>query len=219
MREKNVPGLKDFLINNPGLRIVPSGAGETTLKGQFCFTAEKEGFPPIEDYYQLEIAIPATFPRTVPSVKEIGDKIPRDGEHHLNPGDDTLCLGSPLRLQLSLGKDVSITSFVNQCLVPYLYAISHKLQFGELPWGELDHGKPGIIQDYMELFGVTGQEGVISTLNILGKRKRVANKKPCPCGCGQRLGKCDFRWKIIPFRKNISRKWFQRHTLQSVDNI
>lgn len=194
------------------MRIVPSRSSETIIQGQFCFTAEKEGFLPIEDCYQLKIGVPENFPREAPWVKEVGGKIPRDGQHHVNPTDDTLCLGSPLRLHFVLQKDASIASYLSTCLVPYLYAISYKLTLGDFPWGELDHGVPGVMQDYMELFGVSSNELAVATLQVLGKRKRVANKRPCPCGCGQRLGKCHFRWELMPFRLAISREWFRQHT-------
>ena len=214
MRQQNIPGLQEFLVNNPGLKIVPSRSSHTSLKGRFDIDAQAEGFQSVKDSYQLEFVIPENFPTHLPRVKETDGKIPKDGVHHVNSGDGTLCLGSPLRLRFLICENRNLTTFVDKCLVPYLYAISHKLQFGgELPWGELDHGEPGIVLDYMELLGLESKEQVYATLEILGKRKRVANKKPCPCGCGQRLGKCKFRWKVLLFRRVASRKWFRQSSL------
>jgi hypothetical protein len=79
------------------MSIKPSYGGELILKGKFRFRANVKNGLEIEDCYIIEISIPDTFPHALPKVKEIGGKIPRDGNHHVN-SDQTLCLGSPLRL-------------------------------------------------------------------------------------------------------------------------
>ena len=71
----------------------------------------------------------------------------------------TLCLGSPLRLLWKLSRRPSLPGFASSCLVPYLYAVSHKLQFGgELLFRELKHGAEGIVEDYLDLFGLSNPE-------------------------------------------------------------
>ena len=215
MRQRDIPGLRQFLVCNPELSIYPSRSNHTLVKGAFSFSAATKGHERIDDTYQLEFIIPDTFPDELPLVTETGGRIPRDGKHHVNPGDNTLCLGSPLRLFFLIREDRTLITFVEKCLVPYLYAISHKLRFGgEFLFGELAHGNEGIITDYMNLFGLVGREQVLDTLKILGKRKRIANKRPCPCGCGKRLGACDFRWRINKFRLVASRRWFCQELLE-----
>lgn len=70
---------------------------EFRIKGKFKFRATVADNNEIEDYYQIEITIPNNYPRDLPIIKEVGRKIPRDGTFHVNP-DESLCLGSPLRL-------------------------------------------------------------------------------------------------------------------------
>lgn len=89
--------ISKFLNDYPGMSIKPSYGGELILKGKFRFRANVKNGLEIEDCYIIEISIPDTFPHALPKVKEIGGKIPRDGNHHVN-SDQTLCLGSPLRL-------------------------------------------------------------------------------------------------------------------------
>lgn len=97
-------------------------------------------------------------------------------------------------------------------MVPYLFAVSNKIQSGgEFVFGELPHGKKGIIDDYLDLFGLKSHEQVLNTIILLGMKKRLANKKPCPCGCGKRLGVCSFNYKINQFRKMAPRSWFSNH--------
>ena len=193
------------------MSLVPSRDSALVVRGTFSFTAKPKNDKEITDAYELEFCIPATFPHAIPEVKEIGGKISRDGKHHVNP-DHTLCLGSPLRILSKISKQPTLVGFSESCLVPYLYAVSRKLQHGEtFVFSELAHGEQGIIDDYMELFGLKTRDQVIQTLTLLGKKRRIANKKPCPCGCGRRLGKCSFNKKINKYRRLASMSWFRTH--------
>ena len=191
------------------MAVRPTKSLNLVLRGKFVFTARTESKPEITDAYMLRIEIPSGFPKNLPQVTELGNKIPRNGNYHVN-GDGTLCLGSPLRLLLRLSKNPTVGGYASDCLVPYLYAISHKLTFGgELPFSELGHGTPGMLQDYVDLFSVKGPEQARLALRMLGLKKRRANKHLCPCGCGKKLGKCRFHYKINEFRKLASRAWFK----------
>lgn len=195
------------------MSIGPSRDSSTVLRGLFSFSASSNGGIEITDSYQLEIAIPDKFPRMLPRVVETGNKIPRDGKHHVNY-DSTLCLGSPLRLLLKLSEKPDLVGFSEKCLVPYLYAVSKKLQYGgEFAFHELAHGEPGIIADYRDLFGLKMREQVIDVLKLLGMKRRIANKKPCPCECGRRLGRCPLHKKLSSFRKMAPRSWFNSHAM------
>lgn len=94
--------------------------------------------------------------------------------------------------------------------VPYLYAVSHKLQHGgPFPFGELAHGTPGALDEYVDLFGLEDRTKIKQALYLLGLKKRIANKRPCPCGCEKRLGVGTFNRRLLPLRKLSSPKWFQ----------
>ena len=193
------------------MSIEPSRDSFIILKGVFSFRAKPAGGKEITDSYELEFTVPSAFPRAIPIVKEIGRKIPRDGKYHVN-SDNTLCLGSPLRLMQKISAKPSLVGFSEKCLVPFLYAVSNKLQNnGRFVFSELAHGKPGIIFDYLELFRLKKREQVINALRLLGVKRRIANKKPCPCECGWRLGKCLFHRKLNIYRNMAPRSWFRVH--------
>ncbi len=192
--------------------VVPSRSTSLELKGNFSFTANPKGMNCITDSYQIKISVPREFPAAIPTVIETNKKIPRDGKHHVN-SDGSLCLGSPLRLLQILSQNPCLVGFAEKCLVPYLYSVSKKIQSdGCFEFGELRHGKQGIIDDYMNLFGVSTQTQVMHTLKLIGMKRRVANKKTCPCNCTRRLGKCSFRRKINSLRKMAPRSWFKAQT-------
>jgi len=204
-------GIARFLKDYPDMTISPTRSLDMQLKGYFSFSAKPKGGTEICDTYHLHISIPQKFPKEIPKVTEIDLKIPRDGKYHINP-DNSLCLGSPLRLMHKISERTNLVGFSESCLVPYLYAVSYKLlNGGDFPLGELAHGNDGIIIDYLDLFGLQNREQVIQTLNLLGKKKRVANKAPCPCGCMRRLGKCSFNQKLNKFRSIADRAWYRSH--------
>ena len=192
------------------MAVRPSGTPDLVLKGRFAFSAESEQHGQITDEYDLTIAVPRNFPKSLPVVTETAGKIPRIDGFHVN-SDDTLCLGSPLRLLLSISKAPRLLGFAEKCLIPHLFAISHKLQHGgPVPFGELKHGLPGILDDFMDLLKLRERQQAFRAIQIPGMKKRRANKLPCPCGCSRRLGKCPFNFRIRDFRKLSERSWFRQ---------
>jgi hypothetical protein len=207
---KEIIGLDQFLDDNPLMsKTVYLGAG-VRLCGEFRFNANVCGCEEIEDSYMLEIIVPDQFPRDIPTVKEFGNKIPRDGSFHVN-GDGSLCLGSPIRLMKKIYDAPSLTGFVSKCLIPYLYAVSNKLKNGkEFPFGQLSHGVRGISEDYLDIFGLRDINQVRRAIQLLFNKKRVANKKLCPCGCGKKLGDCSFHNILNGYRKIVFKSWFSK---------
>lgn len=128
----------------------------------------------------------------------------------MNPGG-TFCLGSPLRILIKLRQNPTFTGFIANILVPYLYAMSHKLRYGgEFVFKDLEHGSPGLLADYREILQIDSIDQVLPTLKALGQKKRLANKQPCPCGCGKRLGVCRFNDRVRRLRAaGISRQEFR----------
>lgn len=208
-----------FLKDYPGMSLQPSQGEDLILKGVFAFKAKPPMGFEITDSYGLEIIIPKNFPKTIPTVKEINGRIPRDGNYHINP-DDTLCLGSPLRILKNIYEKPSLSGFAEGCVVPYLYAVSYKLEHGgEFYFGELDHDKKGVIDDYRVLFGLETERQVLYALHLLGMKERIANKKLCPCDCGQRLGRCTYHYKLKSYRKIAPRTWFNSELSKLTSSI
>jgi hypothetical protein len=187
------------------------GDAQLTIVGQFEFSASRCELPDVTECYNLRIIIPNSFPQDAAKVYELDGRIPKDGDFHVNP-DGSLCLGSPLRVLLGINSYLPLESFVKNNLVPYLYAVSLKLNNGgQFFMGELDHGEKGVVSDYMELLNVDSASSVKKALTLTSMKKRIANKKPCPCNCGKRLGKCKLRFTINKLRKRAPRAWFSKH--------
>ncbi|MCK9293864.1 MAG: hypothetical protein M0P70_02175 [Desulfobulbaceae bacterium] len=211
--------LSQFLRDYPGMSTAPCSDAGVCLRGKFRFKASVSDSDEIDDSYKLEIVVPDKFPQALPKVKETGGKIPRDGNFHVNH-DGTLCLGSPLRLLRKIHSAPNLTGFADKCLVPYLYAVSYKLRHGgDFVFGELAHGGQGIVDDYSVILGLKERPQVTQAIQLLGIKKRIANKRSCPCGCEKKLGACPFHHKLNEFRKMAPVSWFKAHALNDWNQI
>lgn len=206
--------LREFLANYPSMSVRPNSQPGLNLTGELHFTADP---PPgtkadrITDSYQLRIQLPPEFPKAVPQVWEIGGKIPPRAHFHINQ-NATICLGTPLELLLRITEAPTILGFIDRCVIPYLYAASHKLHTGEdFIFGEYAHGSPGIIDSYVRLFELTSAEQVQTALKYLTMKKRVANKLPCACECGLRQGRCAFNAKLNRIRSLVPRNLVRQY--------
>ena len=204
-------GIDSLLTTHPGLRLAPSRDESIRVTGRIRFTAFINGFETIEDNYELEISIPPAFPEEVPLVLETGGRIPQDW--HRNPGK-SLCLGSPTTVRLMAIRAKTMDNFVKVLVVPYLYKRSYFERHQTVPMGELDHGMKGVLKEFVDLFGTSEDQAAMSMVFLTSLRRRVANKRPCPCGVGKPLGRCKHRWKINELRKELGRGWFKNQFRQ-----
>lgn len=212
-------GCTEFLNGYPEMALEQIEDGGIRLVGTFRFAASLAGdTTAMEDQFQIAIEVPRPFPREIPTVFETGERIPRSAEFHVN-SDASLCLGSPIRLLSIIATSPTILGFTDRILVPFLFAVSESVN-GRLsfPFGELPHGAPGALTDYQAMFGLKTRREAKLALQALSTRKRIANKRPCPCGCGLRLGKCPLRLKLNPFREAASRAWFAKE-VRRVDGV
>ena len=172
-----------------------------------------QGFHEIHDSYAISVRFPRDYPSAVPNVHETGKRISRDTAFHTYE-DGSFCLGSEIKLKAIIFETPKIIDFFNRVVEPFLYSISYKIKYDEFPNGELAHGEAGLVDDYEVFFQVKGKKAVLGVLSALGTRKLVANKLQCPCSCGKRLGKCEFRFKVEKWRKLAQRRWFRDYTIK-----
>lgn len=210
MRYWDALGLEEFLAAHPRIRILEINDERLVLAGEYHLKARLLGSQLVERTYRLKLVCPRDYPAKLPTVIDEDKYFPRNQEYHTY-GDGSFCLGSELKIKSLLMDDKSLSAFFSEIVDGFLYAVTHRIEYGSFPYGELAHGEQGLIDDYGEMFGVSGKLAVMGVLQALGKRKREANKLLCPCGCGQRLGRCDYRFFLNGFRKIESRRWFRQH--------
>jgi len=201
-------GLEALRQQQPDLRERPSADGSLVLEGPLEFCAQTAQHGAIQERFEVRLKVPAGFPRELPEVWELGGRIP--WRFHTNTDDRSLCLGSPLRLFITLNAEPTLVGFVNRCLLPYFYNFVIGQRTGRLPFGELAHGSRGLRTDYQRILGARSEQETIAFFTSLAVKKRIANRRPCPCGSGRRVGRCHHR-VLNGLRAIHSRSWFAKH--------
>lgn len=203
-------GVRDFLTHHSSIRITDLNDSYVELEGSYELHARFEGGQVVKNCLELRIVIPRGYPKAIPTVYEISNKFPRTPDYHTY-NDGSLCLTSEIRLRIACIENPKFADFFDAIVEPCLLSIDYKVNFGTTPFGELEHGESGLIDDYEKLFGVKGKESVMLTLKALGSKYREANKLKCPCKCGVRLGRCSLRFRLKPLRKLTKRRWYREH--------
>lgn len=194
------------------MRVAPVSSDNIIIVGRVKIYHESEGYPVINQQLEISVNIPSDYPRNPPIFKELGGIIPNTGSFHINP-DETICLGSPFSLMVQLQDNNCFNNFFEKLFIPYAYAcllkINHKINF---IFGELKHGSKGEIEELAELFKVVDDHQVLECLKALTLKKRIANKKLCPCGCLKKLTQCKTHnylnsCRLLLPRNNFSKIW------------
>jgi hypothetical protein len=67
--------------------------------------------------------------------------------------------------------------------------------------------RTGLLDDLASMIGMDDDLVLLGFVRLLAMKKRKANKLPCPCGTGVRLGRCHNR-KLNTLRDKLGRGWF-----------
>lgn len=206
--------ISDFIQHYPMFRLKPSLEKVLTIEGTYEGILSYEQYGEVSISYKLSIQIPEDYPASLPMVFEVSNRIEKEPDNHVNY-DGSLCLGAPIRLKMVMQKNTSLACFFEKCILPYLYAVTLKINTGEpFVFGELAHGNAGLIEDFKSLFNLSEEKQVHHMLTLLSKNKKEANRLTCPCGCRKRLSTCRyFKW-VQQMRKLFSRsEWEEQYTL------
>lgn len=159
----------------------------TVISGTLPFEAASEGLPTIADSFDIELAVPPTYPNLLPVVREVGGRINPKYEH-LN-ADGSFCLDVPVEVRRVFLEQPSLLGFVNRLVVPFLYSYCYWTQHGSYPFGDRPHGAAGISRYYFELLGAEDEAIVLAVVCYLLEHG-YRGHHPCPCGSGATVRKC-----------------------------
>jgi len=138
--------------------------------------------------YQVSIQFPASFPKTEPVVHEIGNTIPRDANHHINP-DGTCCI-VVWEAWASPTKNISVKDYFDGPLRNYFLGQHQKTTTGIWPFGEEPHGKEGLIVAYADKLSCKRIDQQVRYLLRLFSKDWPKGHWDCPCGSGKIIRKC-----------------------------
>jgi hypothetical protein len=187
-KAKIAAGLREVLLGKyPELRVVLER--ETIyLSGSFPVVHEGE----ILDRFQIAISLPHDFPRSIPVLRETGGRIPRVKDRHINPESGEACPIVPEEWLLLPIEQRTVMAFLDGPVRNFF--IGQALVERGLPWpyGERNHGRPGLIQSYGEMLGITDEAAIPDYLDCLS-HQRIKGHWNCPCGSGRRLRDCHIK--------------------------
>lgn len=192
------------------MNVLPTSRGRAIeLKGKVKLSHQFDSFPEVNRFVEIKVTIPEHYPLTAPIIEEVGGFVPKRDDFHVNP-DHSLCLGTPFRIEAFIRKEPNFNTFYKRFFIPYIYAVSLKIMNNiDFVFGELKHGNAGELEDFGDIFGLKNRSQIFSCINALSMKKRLANKKSCPCECGRRLGVCRFHYKVNQQRDVLPRNWFR----------
>ncbi len=120
----------------------------------------------------LRLVMPKDYPKTLPSVIDIENKI--DYDHKFE--DNNLCLATPLDMFIRLHSSNSIEDYIEYFLIPYFISYEYWLKSGRTKdiYGDRSHGVDGILESFADFFNVdsNNKKLIYSLLLWAGKKKK-----------------------------------------------
>ena len=143
------------------------------------------------DLYEIEVEIPHGGPAEgLPVVREVGGKIPRTPDRHVNP-DGTACLAVPDDLWYRHPQGFGLLEFLRGPVYGYYVGQSVVANGDPWPFGERAHGAAGVVEFYAPLFR-TANPLLAHRLLTQAVAKKMRTHRRCPCGSGRPLRWCHY---------------------------
>jgi len=138
--------------------------------------------------FQIEVRFNESFPYRFPDLVEVGGKIPKIADWHINE-TGTCCITIPILEVYSCKNGITILQFIQYQVKPYLFNQSFRIKKGYYANQEFAHGVYGILEYYKELFGESDIKKIIARLKVL-KSTIFGKKTPCFCGRKAKFRNC-----------------------------
>jgi hypothetical protein len=191
------------------------------------------------DSFEVMIGASGDYPNSPPALietggrtKQIADKykITNLQDLHCNKRDGSgtacLCAKQEYKTRFPIGSDLVV--FVDDLVIPYLYALSYFDVHGEWPeWGERSHGLLGLFEAHHEIDNVT-REDVLDLIKLIKSvvdwtyyHKQLRKPNPsssCPCGNKKSFESCHNKaWLgLLKLRGDIEKFGFNTKSIFSI---
>lgn len=139
------------------------------------------------DRFAVQVIFPDNYPDELPTVCEVGGRLPWLLDRHVNL-NGTACLLVPDEWFIC-AEDQSFGAFMAGPVRNYFLGQALVEAGHPWPFGERKHGYAGLVQAYEELLGVEGRDAIFRYLGYL-RRPDIKGHWGCPCGSGETLRRC-----------------------------
>lgn len=140
-------------------------------------------------------------PKSLPLVREVAGRIPRERDRHINE-NGTCCVLLPDERWKSWPVGAPLIDFLNGPVRSFFICQSLVEAGNPWPMEQLAHAADGIRASYSELLGTDDVIVIRGYLTCLAA-KQVKGHWSCPCGSGERLRDCHLT-QLLDLRKKIS---------------
>lgn len=177
--------LEQAIITFPSLSISVSG-DKKVLNGTLPVVDKDEKH---WDDYDIEIHCHENFPYRFPMLFETSGKIPKIADWHVYEDTGSCCVKILPEEILRCKKGITVTEYIREEVVPYLFNQTHRRVEGYYINGEYGHGVKGIYEYYADILG-TGDDRrqTLKLLLYISTHTRPSRTSLCFCG-----GKSKFR--------------------------
>lgn len=136
--------------------------------------------------YEVEIHASENFPYRFPMLFETSGKIPKIADWHVYEDSLSCCVKVRPEEILCCKKGITVTEYIREEVMPYLFNQTHRRVEGYYVNGEYAHGMLGIYEYYANIL-MTGAD-IRLTIELI--RFIASNARPCrtsPCFCGRKI--------------------------------
>lgn len=142
----------------------------------------------IQDSYLIRIDVPWDFDlHHVPLSYELAGRIPQKFHHYQN---GNLCLGVCIAVYEKLKPNCSLLGYIDNVLVPYLFAYSYYEKIGKMPFGNAGHDKDAMLLYLQDHFPNVRTNRFLDFIIYMYMPQLYGSHRPCLCGSGHPMRYC-----------------------------
>ncbi|MDO5649984.1 MAG: hypothetical protein Q4G11_05205 [Gallicola sp.] len=153
---------KKILDSYPHMKLKEKN-GLAMLEGRIILEAHYNGVH-LSDYYECRLVLPQEYPGELPVFYELSDKVPKEFGHKYS--DCSCCLGVEADLRIRFAKNQTLEYFIKEFVYSYLYSATYFRRFGSYPFGQRSHDTQGVLEFYLEFWGVVEERTVLSLMHL-----------------------------------------------------
>jgi len=155
--------------------------------GRLELTEEGKQF----DSYFVEISFPNDFPSSLPEVREMGGRLPKIKDRHVNELNSNLCLFLPEDWYFEHGnKPFDLRFFLSGPVRDFFISQSYFEKKKKWPFGDWPHSFDGKIVFYFEKLNTKDPLLVLDFLKMIVGNSFTAGHEECICGSKMVFRKC-----------------------------
>jgi len=140
------------------------------------------------DSYQIAIYCSHDYPNSFPLVYETLGRLPHNIDWHVYENGH-FCICTELEEHIHCAKGITMTTFIQNHLTPYLHNQSFREKEGYF-LNERSHGKQGILESICDILNVSDINKAVSLLVYIYKNKTPSRTSMCFCGSDKKYRYC-----------------------------